>query len=77
MQKSADKIHQAQNVLPYIPEAYIFSEIISAHRADFLQRAEEVRWSRVIGWHLLADWLAVTFFNFANMIILICSKGIR
>ena len=52
-------------------EAYIFSEIIPSHRADFLQRAEEVRWSRelmgihypsdneasrVIGWHLLDDW---------------------
>ncbi len=52
-------------------EAYIFSEIIPARRADFLQRAEEVRWSRelmgihypsdneasrVIGWHLLEDW---------------------
>ncbi|HEY1212304.1 MAG TPA: phosphatase PAP2 family protein [Bryobacteraceae bacterium] len=53
-------------------EAYLFSEIISSHRADFLRRAEEVRWSRelmgihypsdneasrVIGWHLLKDWL--------------------
>jgi len=52
-------------------EAYIFSEIIPSRRADFLQRAEEVRWSRelmgihypsdneasrVIGWHLLEDW---------------------
>lgn len=52
-------------------EAYIFSEIIPARRGDFLQRAEEVRWSRelmgihypsdneasrVIGWHLLQDW---------------------
>jgi acid phosphatase (class A) len=52
-------------------EAFLFSEIIPAHRADFLQRAEEVRWSRelmgihypsdneasrVIAWHLLADW---------------------
>jgi acid phosphatase (class A) len=52
-------------------EAYVFSEIIPTRRADFLQRAEEVRWSRelmgihypsdneasrVIGWHLLQGW---------------------
>lgn len=52
-------------------EAYVFSEIIPAKRDEFLQRAEEVRWSRelmgihypsdneasrVIGWHLLDDW---------------------
>jgi acid phosphatase (class A) len=52
-------------------EAYVFSEIIPNKREEFLKRAEEVRWSRelmgihypsdneasrVIGWHLLADW---------------------
>jgi acid phosphatase (class A) len=52
-------------------EAFIFSEIIPEKREQFLQRAEEVRWSRelmgihypsdneasrVISWHLLDDW---------------------
>jgi acid phosphatase (class A) len=52
-------------------EAYIFSEIIPEKRAQFIQRAEEVRRSRelmgihypsdneasrLIGWHLLDDW---------------------
>jgi acid phosphatase (class A) len=52
-------------------EAYIFSEIIPEQREAFLNRAEEVRWSRelmgihypsdneasrVIGWHLLQYW---------------------
>ena len=52
-------------------EAYIFSEIIPAKKDAFLQRAEEVRWSRelmgihypsdneasrVIGWYLLNFW---------------------
>jgi len=52
-------------------EAYIFSEIIPEKRAIFLQRADEVRWSRellgihypsdneasrVIGWYLLKFW---------------------
>jgi acid phosphatase (class A) len=52
-------------------EAYIFSEIIPAKREEFLQRAEEVRWSRelmgihypsdnegsrVIGWYLVKYW---------------------
>lgn len=52
-------------------EAYIFSEIIPEKRDEFLNRAEEVRWSRelmgihypsdneasrVIGWYLLNSW---------------------
>ena len=52
-------------------EAYIFSEIIPEKRAEFLERAEEVRWSRelmgihypsdneasrVIGWYLIKYW---------------------
>jgi len=52
-------------------EAYIFSEIIPEKRATFLERADEVRWSRellgihypsdneasrIIGWYLLKYW---------------------
>jgi acid phosphatase (class A) len=52
-------------------EAYIFSEIIPEKRFEFLERAEEVRWSRelmgihypsdneasrVIGWYLVKYW---------------------
>lgn len=52
-------------------EAYIFSEIIPEKRSEFLERAEEVRWSRelmgihypsdneasrVIGWYLIKYW---------------------
>lgn len=52
-------------------EAYIFSELLPAKRTLFLQRADEVRWSRellgihypsdneasrVIGWNLLQYW---------------------
>jgi acid phosphatase (class A) len=52
-------------------EAYIFSEIIPEKRALFLQRADEVRWSRellgihypsdneasrLVGWYLLKYW---------------------
>jgi acid phosphatase (class A) len=52
-------------------EAYIFSEIIPEKRAEFLERAEEVRWSRElmgihypsdneasrrIGWYLIQYW---------------------
>ena len=53
-------------------QAYIFSEIIPEKREQFLNLAEEVRWSRelmgihypsdneasrVVGWHLLKYWL--------------------
>ena len=52
-------------------QAYIFSEIIPEKRNDFLQKADEVRWSRellgihfpsdneaarIIGWYLLKYW---------------------
>lgn len=53
-------------------EAFLFSEIIPAKRATFIEKADEVRWSRellgihypsdneaarVIGWHLLKYWM--------------------
>ena len=52
-------------------EAYIFSEIIPEKRSEFLEKAEEVRWSRelmgihypsdneasrMIGWYLIKYW---------------------